>query len=254
MANEPIDDQLWLDALAGRSSNALESTQKAEVDALRTALAARRLAIDLDAARPLDKQFVNLKNRLRNEKLLVNDESPKAIKIWARILQIFSRSRKYEKLEESTWVQPNLESASVWRTVRDTSAKVSGLSSNMDNYEIPDFLKKSDVEPNQEPRRGGSLVYPSPENLVSFKSEIPEFLINFEDVFTILHSNPQMKLGEIEIELKKTESKFDVRLISSGWIFLDIEASEASLRHFETLGMAPKKGSQRIFILIKSLT
>lgn len=254
MSNEPTDDQLWLDALAGRSANGLESIQKAEVDAVRAALATRRSAIDLDAARPLGTQFENLKIRLRSEKLLAIDVSPKANNIWARILQLFDRPKKYEKLEESTWVQPYEATMARWRIARATTAKVSGFNSNWEDYEIPDFLKKSDVEPNQDSRRGRSPVYPSPENLDNLKFEIPEFLINFEDAFTILHSDPQLKFNEIEIELKKIKSKFDVRFLSMGWVFLGIDVSEASLRYLEILGIAPKTDSQRIFILIKSVT
>jgi hypothetical protein len=69
------DDQQWLDALAGRSDASADPVTNAQAQALRTAMLARRAAIEQATQNTVPAEFERLKARLLSEGLLTKTDT-----------------------------------------------------------------------------------------------------------------------------------------------------------------------------------
>ncbi len=86
MTTEEHDDNNWLEALAGRPVKDIDPVAFAQANAVRQALAARRAAIEADAAQPDPKQLERLRQRLLREGLLTPAKVNAPATGWQRLL------------------------------------------------------------------------------------------------------------------------------------------------------------------------
>lgn len=76
------DDQQWLDALAGRSDASADPTSTAQAKALRTAMVARRAAIEHATQHADPEEFERLRSRLQSEGLLYDSHAKQQTRGW----------------------------------------------------------------------------------------------------------------------------------------------------------------------------
>lgn len=81
------DDQQWLDALAGRPDASADPTSTAQAKALRTAMVARRTAIEHATQQADPAEFERLRSRLQSERLLYDSHIKKQPGSWLQAVR-----------------------------------------------------------------------------------------------------------------------------------------------------------------------
>lgn len=214
MHTDDREEKDWMNALAGREHERMDSLARTQAQAVRKALLARRAAIEADAFQPDVEQFDRLRMRLEREGLLKPKTTDLTATLWQRLLALLRFSGKVANTRPENWINPDRVKVTLFRSVR-----------------------------------GDSKIHQPKEDFDSY--EIPEFLLNLESPQKITHQTPQAKLEELRAGLQEVTSEFTVRILSDGRIMVDIQASDAAMEYLYTQGLKPtvQNGSVRILII-----